>query len=435
MKTSNEQKIYQEVFAPIVILFAEWVLEQAVKSRKKRLYFLARDGFQSYLAAKKIAEQRQLPVECKYLEGSRYAWRLPEYHLLGNDEAIGRLCTGGIDVTLRKMLRRGGLTQEEIHIVADSLSLKEDLDRKLTYTQTKALEPVLSKSRKLKSFLEHHSVAAYENTIAYFRQEGLFDHLQYAIVDSGWTGSVQQTLSNLLQSADSQKRKLEGYYFGLYELPQGAEPFTYHTFFFAPYRHIKRKACFSNCLFEALISEPRGMTIGYEFREGKLISTRETEKNPNSQRIEKNIIALKSLLALDCRDQINTLRHASLAKKRLTQLMSHPTGAEAECLSTYLFSDDVWSTDQQHVGKELTTSEIREHHVCKRFLLMKGVRKGSLNDSAWIEGSIVRNGKNKAWHLWHVRLYKALIYLRKWVKANRSFRNQLWRIRQYEERI
>ena len=36
------------------------------------------------------------------------------------------------------------------------------------------------------------SDAAYETTIGYLRQEGLLDNVRYAIVDSGWVGTIQK---------------------------------------------------------------------------------------------------------------------------------------------------------------------------------------------------------------------------------------------------
>ena len=439
MQMNREQQIYRRIWAPVIMDFAWWTLQEAVRSGKERLYFLARDGYQAYLAASTMAEWQHLPVECRYLEGSRYAWRLPENHLLGK-KAIARLCAGGIDVSLRKILQRGGLTAEDISEIAESLCMTEALDQRLTYAQVKALKPVLCESERLLSMIRHHSVEAYQTTIAYFQQEGLFDHIPCAIVDSGWTGSMQQTLAHLLRSAAPEREhQTEGYYFGLYELPPEADRRRYHTFFFVPYGDIRRKARFSNCLFEAVFSEPRGMTIGYERKNGRLISLRETAENPNAGRIRRNITLLKEALEeaagtyivdtktnVDgsvsegkrkkkdrCREDPDIRKHLS----RLQRLMSHPSPEEAGCLGTYLFSDDVWSTSLQQVAQPLTGEEIRGHHVITRFLLMTGIGRGALKDSAWIEGSVVNFGRGICRHLWNVRLYKYLIYVRKRLKA------------------
>ena len=47
-------KIYLLTFAPALISYVSWVLKEAVQSKKKRLYFLSRDGYQMYLIAKEI---------------------------------------------------------------------------------------------------------------------------------------------------------------------------------------------------------------------------------------------------------------------------------------------------------------------------------------------------------------------------------------------
>lgn len=421
-----EERIYETRFAPAVLLFADWTLKEARKHGKKRLYFLARDAYQPFLAARQIAEKRGIPIECRYLEGSRYAWRLPEYHLLGK-EAADRLCTGGIDITLRKILRRGGLTEEEITRTAERLHMRGELDQIRSYGEVKALIPKLRDSQYLLSCIQARSKAAYHSAIAYFRQEGLFDTVPCGIVDSGWTGTVQQTLKNLLRSAKSGcADTLEGYYFGLYELPPGAEPGAYHTFFFAPYRDIRKKARFSNCLFEAVVSEPRGMTIGYQCENGVWKPIRETEENPNSQRIRQNIRRLNDFLSAG-KDKIET-EDASRALRPLLTLMSKPKADEAACLGTYWFCDDMRSLKPQPVARALTEEDLRNQRVGRRFLLMKGRRNETLKESAWPEGSIVNNGRDTAGHLRQTRLYKTLVYLKKRVLARK------WRIKRYEAR-
>lgn len=433
-KEDCEQQLYEEVFVPVIVAFARWVVENAVKNGKKRLYFLARDAYQPYLAARRIVQVRRLPIECRYLQGSRYAWRLPEYHLMG-EIAADRLCTGGIDVTLRKILRRGGLTEEEVRKVACELYMEEELDRVRSYQDTRALVPVLRGSRYLIPYIGTHSRAAYKAAIAYFRQEGLFEKIPYAIVDSGWTGTVQQTLKKLLESEEpGSGERLEGYYFGLYELPEEADSETYHTFFFAPYGDIRKKVRFSNCLFEAVVSDPRGMTIGYEQKCGVWKSIRETRENPNRERIEKNLRYLeKSISRGEGFQPALSVYGSTVVCERLLALMAHPSKKEAEIFGSYLFSDDVWSTQLQPVARKLTGRDLREHHVWNRVFQMKGMRKGMRKDSAWIEGSIVNNGTHTTWNLWQSRRYKELVYLRKQVSVRKRKESEKNRRRESHE--
>ena len=90
-KARSEKEIYKRVLAPTLYEFVMWVLQKALQSGKKRLYFLARDGYQMYLAARQLCKQYDLDIECRYLKVSRYAVRVPEYHLLG-ERCLERIC-------------------------------------------------------------------------------------------------------------------------------------------------------------------------------------------------------------------------------------------------------------------------------------------------------------------------------------------------------
>ena len=71
-KIQSEKEIYKCVLAPTLYEFVLWVLQEALQSGTKRLYFLARDGYQMYLAARQLCKQYDLDIECRYLKVSRY---------------------------------------------------------------------------------------------------------------------------------------------------------------------------------------------------------------------------------------------------------------------------------------------------------------------------------------------------------------------------
>ncbi len=76
-----------------------WVIDEAVKRGKNRIYFLSRDGYQMYIAAKKIIAYRKIDIKCKYLHVSRYSMKIPTYHM-NIDKSIDSICTGGMQVRL-----------------------------------------------------------------------------------------------------------------------------------------------------------------------------------------------------------------------------------------------------------------------------------------------------------------------------------------------
>ena len=154
----------------------------------------------------------------------------------------------------------------------------------------------LKKIPLLFHYIDSHSKEAYGTAIGYLTQEGLLEPVPYALVDSGWIGTIQQSIEHLLRQKQPD-RKLEGYYFGLYEIPEGEERENYHSFYFTPWGEIKRKVHFSNSLFEAVFSAPEGMTLSYrtEGEKDKIIYVPVTDsrENLNRERISRYICWLE----------------------------------------------------------------------------------------------------------------------------------------------
>lgn len=356
--------------------------------------------------ARKLADLRQIPLECRYLEGSRYAWRMAEGYL-EPEILIDRMCVGGLHVTLRSILLRGGLGDAEAEEIAGSLGKTGEIDRELCYEETRRYRRDLLQCGRLREILTDRGREAYENTLAYFRQEGLTDQVPFALVDSGWVGTLQQTVSRLVESAVGQAPDLRGFYFGLYELPEGVNRKRYETFYFRPWRDIGKKVRFSNCLFEAVCSSDDGMTVGYRREAGRMVPIRACGENANAERILANLGAAERFL-----DGWNgTVLTDSCG--RLVRMMTHPTPAEAMLWGSYRFSDDVRTGHEEAVAADLSRAEIRALYPLRRFLIMKGIRQGALGESAWAEGSIVLAGGEVRRNLRHFRMYKRMIYIRK----------------------
>lgn len=416
--TDLEKKTFTTIWIPTLVSFTDWVLKELQNKGIKRVYFLARDAYFNYLIAERIISIQGLNIECQYLEGSRFAWRTAENHLVDTDP-LEKMCVGGVSVSFRSILRRGGLTvaeQEEIYsLLLENKLVDVDIDQKLNYSQVIGMKDKLRECGPLLEYVRKHADEAYDNTIGYFIQQGLFEDENFAIVDSGWVGSLQQTLNNLLNSYDRKKRTIVGYYFGLYELPKNIdnqEKQNYNTYYFRPYKDIERKSRFSNCLYEAVCSSPYGMVTGFNKQNGKYVSVRESEANLNVNRIKANRDLLIDILdKTDIKEHILTV---SEIDSRLSKLMSNPTYEEACCYGDYKFSDDVFSTDVEVLAARLTTDELKRFHVIRRLLIMKGLIKEELVDSAWCEGSValvMEEQPEKEFK--HIKRYKRLVYLKK----------------------
>ena len=395
---------------PVLLAFVCHTLKAAAAEGKERLYFMARDAYPLYRMAQRLGSGKELTTDCRYLHCSRYAWRLPEYHLIGA-HSLERICRGGLEVSFSHMMRRAGLSGEEGRRIAALAGVKEGYDTPLSWKRIHELRAPLAQCRPFLDLMERRSRESYADTLAWMRREGLFDPVSYALVDSGWIGTMQESLQNLLAGAGDHRR-VEGYYFGLYDLPEGAQEKEYHGYYFQPKGKIGRKAHFSNCLFEALCIAPHGMTVGY--RQGEPVLgdiVREIEERAAAQ-LGHLEVYLKALEKADT-DALLEEAERLAAQKLLSSLMSRPSAEEAACFGGLFFSDDVTEDGLQPLAAHLNTRQLFLHHMLPRTAVQLGLIRSGWKDSGWVEGSIrLYGGRLAAWHRRSALLYKYGIYIR-----------------------
>ena len=416
--------LYLLVIAPSLIEFVMWVLEDAVERGIKRLYFLSRDGYQMYLIAQYLCKKRNLDLDIRYLYVSRFSMRLPGY-ALDPDNAIDRICTGGVDVTLEKILASAGLSDEEIYEVIYSLgySVDVDADEILNYRQIQKLKDPLSKNVELQMYMKKHSEEAFNGTLAYLESEGLMENIHYAVVDSGWIGTLQMSIETLLKTRRPDLH-LEGYYFGMYSYPDNAIRDCFNPWYFGPEWGRKRKINFCNSLFETIVSHTEGICLGYiQNEDNRYVPHICEDGNANYEHLKNNEQALRSLLSF-LPDNFEGFKEEKTIEKLFEQLMVHPSVREVGYYGMDIFSDHVLDKDQQQVAADLTLEEIRNHRLHNKLLIWSGVKTDTLYESAWIEGSLcravrreklspIKEEKRIRSELKHIRRYKNFLYFRK----------------------
>ena len=155
-----------------------------------------------YLAARQLCKQYDLDIECRYLKVSRYAVRVPEYHLLG-ERCLERICVGGIDVTFEKIMQRAALTDKEAEEIAALAGYTENYRKVINYHEVMQLKDRLKKIPLL--FLLYRQTFQRSlwdgNRLSYTgRTAGTGS---YALVDSGWIGTIQLEPLNICSGRDS----------------------------------------------------------------------------------------------------------------------------------------------------------------------------------------------------------------------------------------
>lgn len=423
LRTPQEQ-MYAVLWAPALVSYVAWVLSSAIRAGQKRLYFLARDAYPMYVAAKKMAERMRLDLDIRYVRVSRYSLRIPEYHLL-REECLERIFLSGIDVSLYQILNRAGLEEAEMQEVCRDIQYKRNLRETLNRKEILDLKEYVktccqSGQSDLLEQIYKKSRAAYQNTLGYLRQEGMLDGIPFAVVDSGWTGTIQKSIQILL-AQEKPDIVLNGYYFGLYAYPADRTNCSYHAYFFTPKGKIRRKARFSNCLYEVIYSEPAPMVKTYEEKDGKYTPLLSEVPNPNAEELKRNNRVLELFMdALLQRATKHTLLdpdRTGLVQSLYETLMAEPNSWEAACYGKQLFSDDLADEHMRCIANRLSQSEIRDLRILPKLGIMLGISGKVIHESGWIEGTIVNAGEHVAANLRAARRAKYMTHVRQSLKA------------------
>ena len=418
VKNDTLSLVSSYVLAPALGGFVIWLLKSAMENNIKRLYFLARDGYFMYHASLILCNTLHLPIECRYLSCSRYSLRIPMFHL-DHNTALDYICRGGIDVTLTKILSRAGLTKNESEKIIKHLGLSSIKNNIIPYQKLSEIRKQLSQCEIFFEYMDTHSKQAFPNLAGYLKQEGLLENISYAIVDSGWVGSMQKTLYDILKYM-GYTNKLQGYYWGLYELAPNTNKEHYHCYYFDPNNHIKEKVYFNNCLFEAIYTAPHGMTLYYQKDREKYIpyyGIIDQDRKKFINKIEIYLMKYISILAKELKlidlYNYNLQNDKNIIKKLLKAFMAFPSKEEAEIFGSLPFSDDVLEGNDNQIAAYLSEQEFKSNHVINKALNMSGIRNNYIKESAWYEGSVVRYAKHIKRHLMQYTIYKYLRYIKK----------------------
>ena len=407
-------KIFLHVCAPAAVEYVRWILEQAEHDKMRRLYFLSRDGWLFYQLAEKFVEKYNYPIELRYLHVSRYSMRSAGYHLIGED-CLDKICVGMMDATFEKLMKQASLTDAEAYEIAQLAGYEQRYRQKLSYRTILQLKETLRGIPEFLVYVSAHAKACYDTAVSYLKQEGLFDAVSYAVVDSGWMGTLKQSMELLTG------RPVMGYYFGLYEYPKDADISDYKAFYFQPYSQLKRKVYFSNCLFEAIFSSPEQMVVRYEPEkspdDGKsYVPVGCGISNPNTEKMKRNLL----LLGQYADEYLKTVQkddgsggQAGMIYRLFHLFMGRPESREAEVFGALRFCDDMLESKLIPLAEAFLAEEITERSFINRMLIKMNIRKKAFPESAWPEGSVVLYGKRINCHLFQEYLYKYVMYTRK----------------------
>jgi len=205
-------------FGVLLLSFCKWIHHRAVADKAEHIFFLARDGF----LVQKVYELLYGADTHSYLLASRRAYNFPGIKEI-NDDTVAQILnaqkrskyelTARFRYSVRHHLQKAGLKADNFieDIKQAGFESGDSIVNPDEYSKISGLIYRLSES--VLTSAENDREALFR----YFENEGLLNKKKIAIVDLGWHGSSQSTLSGLL-STTNPSCNLLGYYLGLFDV-------------------------------------------------------------------------------------------------------------------------------------------------------------------------------------------------------------------------
>lgn len=409
------------VTAPVLFSYVWWVLKKTMACGIKQLYFLARDGYVMHKIAVALCQKFELPVECHYFCVSRYTLRMAAY-CFRDDSAYELLFLHCAAMTPEHVLLRGGLTRAERAMVYTALDIP--LSRANEPLSHSAFDRFCGRLREcdlFNDFVMQHSEAANRRFVAYAKQNGVFAHDRIGIVDTGWTGSMQYTLSAILRHLE-EPLEMQGFYFGLYSTPAGAARNTYNTFYFSPDSKLSRIVKFNNNLFECMCSAPHGMTIDYEEDNNRRIVPLFSDdssvlRNRDAVREQLEVMQRFTMHLVDNLPRFESFTTAQLlgvTEKLLQRVMYHPDRETARAYGGFVFCDDVSEAYHQKLAvampREKLSAYLFHHRILARLRRKLG-QTAETTDLFWSYGALALSEcRCRGWYRINMNAWELLRY-------------------------
>lgn len=406
------------ISAPAMTAYVIWVLMDAESRGIKELYFLARDGMVMYQIGSALAKHWNIDVECKYFYCSRKSLRLPMY-CIDKEYYFDRLFEGKDHISPEIILSRAGIEKEKQKEILNSLGVTENI--RLLGQDKNSFKQKLQELNEFAEIIEPEAEKALVNSFKYMEKQGI-GQKPFALVDSGWKGTMQESLGKILRHKNMLKHPIKGYYIGLFNNTK-KENGDYYTFLFSPKKNFLRSAFFNCNVFECMCPANHGMTLGYECKSGdyKPILDIDEENNGNnavqleyySRYTEAFINVNEKRPHFDISDKLE-----NISEKLLKQLFIKPERQQALAYADILFSEDVAAGGSKfrRLAEPLSINQTKQYMFFPRLFQKLFSKKLLTPPLLWAEGSLALSFKTVPWYIKIDRvLYRAAGLLITWV--------------------
>ena len=208
-------EVAASVAAPTLIVFVLWVLQKAKADGVKKLFFLARDGQILLKVAEILARRCGIKLEVEYLHASRQSWFLASLYAV-EEKPFNWVLRSARSLTIQEFFAVIGLDADE----ANRVPVRHRLDViAMENGQWTEQGSALLEDQLFREYIVQIAEGRRRVLRQYFAEKGIVEGADIALVDLGWSGSIQR-----MGQAISGLSTLPAYYLGLRsaDSPQGA---------------------------------------------------------------------------------------------------------------------------------------------------------------------------------------------------------------------
>lgn len=252
-----------QVVGLLFLGFGKWLINKVVADKIEHLYFLSRDGFIIKKIYEILIEYTKGAPPAEYLYASRRALNIPCITELDGN-TMDFLVSGTSRLSVAQFIQRLGLNaaafEEDIQAVG-FINRQQQIQTGRDYALLRDIYHRIFPAIKETALKERQDLTAYLDALGFWKRE------EIGIVDIGWHGSLQRSISKLA-TVEDRKIHLKGYYLGTFEKAQslvkeGYDISAYLCHLGKPdslHKTIKR--CVE--IFEFIHTAPHGSVIRFE---------------------------------------------------------------------------------------------------------------------------------------------------------------------------
>lgn len=254
---------------PMLFPYVDSLLREALSKGKKRLYFVARDGFILKKIADVLIQVYDYPLSTDYIYGSRLSWRLANLH----ENNLSRLLFSDLIYSF-DLPTFGAFAQFigiDIEALKNYLKLSENIttDKKLTIESYAHIQTMVRENENFRNEILKASQNRRLLLQRYLVENFDFSDNAFAFVELCGSGATQDCLAEVLAEIVPDVH-VTTFFFDLAATAsqEKSEKISF----------IKRSPDCEDDLLELLCRAPHGQTLGYAEQDGKVVPVLASEE-------------------------------------------------------------------------------------------------------------------------------------------------------------